>query len=84
MSALPHEEKTELKNPKELEFTVFCIENIAERLEIGGEEVYKLLAEKSDILDNYIIPCYDTLHTQGKEYIVDDIVEYMRESGLLS
>jgi len=70
-------------NNKELEFTVFCIENVAEQLGIGGEEVYKLLTEKSDILDSYVIPCYDTLHTQGKEYIVNDIVDYMKEKKLL-
>ena len=70
-------------NTKELEFTVFCIENVAERLGLNGAEVYKLLVEKSDILENYIVPCYATLHTQGKEYIVNDIVDYMREKCLL-
>ena len=69
-------------NAKELEFAVFCIENIAEYLGLKGEETYILLTEKSDILDNYIIPCFDALHTQGKEYIVNDIVEVMREKGL--
>ena len=71
-------------NTKELEFTVFCIENVAEQLGLSGAEIYKLLAENSDILDNYVIPCYETLHTQGKEYIVNDIVDLMREKGLLS
>ena len=71
-------------NKRELEFVVFCIENIAEYLCLKGDEIYKLLAEKSDILDNYIIPCYDALHTQGKEYIVNDIVEVIREKGLLT
>ena len=70
-------------NARELEFTVFCIENVAERLGAKGDEIYKLLTEKSDILDNYIVPCYDTLHTQGKEYIVNDIVDYMQEKGLV-
>ena len=70
-------------NTKELEFTVFCIENVAEHLGLKGEEIYTLLAVKSDILDNYIIPCYDTLHTQGKEYIVDDIVDCMEEKGFI-
>ena len=69
-------------NNKELLFSVFCIENVAERLGLNGEEIYSILTEKSDILDNYIIPCYDALHTQGKEYIVNDIVEYMQEKGL--
>ena len=68
---------------KELEFTVFCIENVAEYLNLPGDEVYKFLTEKSDILDSYIIPCYDTLHTQGKEYIVNDIVGYMKEKRLV-
>ena len=71
-----------MMNNKELEFAVFCIENTAEYLELKGDDVYKLLTEKSDILDNYIIPCFDALHTQGKEYIVNDIVEIMREKGL--
>jgi len=66
----------------ELEFSVFCIENIADYLGLKGDEVYKLLTEKSDILDNYIIPCFDALHTQGKDYIVNDIIEVMREKGL--
>ena len=70
-------------NKNELKFAVFCIENIAEYLELKGDEIYKLLTEKSDILDNYIIPCYDTLHTQGKEYIVNDIIDFMRERGIL-
>jgi hypothetical protein len=70
-------------NIKELEFAVFCIESVAEHLGLTGGEIYKLLAEKSDILDNYIVGCYAALHTQGKEYIVDDISEFMSEKGLL-
>jgi len=68
---------------KELEFAVFCIENIAEKLGKSGDEVYKMLTEKSDILDSYIIPCYDVLHTQGKNYIVSDILDYMKKRGLI-
>jgi len=67
---------------KQLEFAVFCVENVAEKLGTPGNEVYKLLTEKSDILDNYIIPHYDVLHTQGKNYIVNDILDCLREKGL--
>jgi len=67
---------------KVLDFTVFCIENVAENLGLKSDEIYKLLTEKSDILDSYIIPCYDVLHTQGKEYIVNDIIDLMRERGI--
>lgn len=62
-----------------LEFTIFCIEEVAFRLQIPGEEAYALLATRSDILSSYIIPSYDALHTQSKEYIVDDIISLMRE-----
>ena len=32
------------------------------------------MTEKSDILNSYVIPEYEMLHTQSKEYIVDDII----------
>jgi hypothetical protein len=70
-------------NSNELEFAVFCIENVAEHLGMKGNQVYKLFTENSDILDGYIIPYYGSLHTQGKEYIVNDIVEYMRELEII-
>lgn len=69
---------------KELDFAVFCIENVAEHLRLNGADVYKLLATDSKIFDEYIIENYEVLHTQGKVYIVNDIVEYMREVGLLT
>ena len=62
---------------------IFCIENIAAKLGVSAEKVYDALTEKSDILNDYIIPEYEILHTQGKEYIVDDIIEVMKERGVL-
>ncbi len=71
-----------IKNADELEFAVFCIENIAIRLGKNAEEIYTALTEKSNILSSYIIPEYEILHTQSKDYIVDDIISLMRERGL--
>ena len=34
-------------------------------------------------MDDYIIKCYDVLHTQGKEYLVEDITDYVREKELM-
>ena len=31
----------------------------------------------------YIVPSYDVLHTFSKEYLMDDLVEYMQEKGVL-
>jgi predicted metal-dependent phosphotriesterase family hydrolase len=73
---------TEISNEQSF-FAVFCIESVADELKMSGDIVYKMLAKESDILDNYIIECYDVLHTQGKEYIVDDIISFMKERGVL-
>ena len=64
-------------------FAVFCIEALADELKTTGDKIYPLLADDSDILDAYIVPSYNVLHTQGKEYIVQDLLEHMRERGVL-
>ena len=38
--------------------------------------------EKSNIISNYMVPEYEILHTQSKDYIVDDIIELMNEKGV--
>lgn len=75
-------ENIKIKNSDELEFAVFCIENTAIRIGTNSENVYQALAKKSDILYNYLIPEYDILHTQSKDYIVDDIIEVISERGI--
>lgn len=67
----------------ELEFAIFCIENIAIKLGINANSVYKALTDKSNILDSYIIPEYEVLQPQSKDYIVDDIISLMKEKGVL-
>jgi hypothetical protein len=43
--------------------------------------VYKKLSE-ANAIDGYILPCYDTLHTLGSKYLVEDITELMDERGV--
>ena len=71
-----------IKNSRELEFAVFCIENVAAKLGVNAERVYRAFTEKSDILNGYIVPEYEILHTQSKEYIVDELLEVMKERGV--
>ena len=71
-----------IKNGRELEFVVFCIENIAEKLGVDAERVYQAFAEKSEILNGYIVPEYEVLHTQSREYIVNDLLDVMKERGV--
>ncbi len=65
-----------------LDFSIFCIENLAIHLEASPAAIYDALTNKSDILDSYIIPCWDVLHTQGKSYILDDLESLMKEKGV--
>ncbi|MGP1438241.1 MAG: DUF3791 domain-containing protein [Treponema sp.] len=66
----------------ELEFAIFCIENIAIHLNKNGSEVYKAFTEGSSLLYDYIISNYGVLHTQGKDYIIEDILNVAKELGV--
>ena len=66
---------------KELSFSIFMLYSLADKWKMSPVKVYKIL-NSTGILDNYIIKCYDVLHTQGKEYLVEDITDYVREKGV--
>lgn len=66
---------------KELTFVVFILHALGQHWNMTTPEVYEIL-NTTGILDDYIIKCYDVLHTLGKEYLVDDITEFVREKGI--
>ena len=55
---------------------------MAAKLGVDAEYVYQAFTEKSDILNGYIVPEYEVLHTQSREYIVDEILDVMKERGV--
>lgn len=69
-------------NANNIDFVTYCIGNLSRRLHLPQQEVYRRLRD-SGILHSYIIPSYDVLHTFGKEYLMDDLTDYMREKGVL-
>ena len=71
-----------IKKTRELQFAVFCIENVAANLGVDAERVYQAFTEQSDILNGYIVPEYEVLHTQSREYIIDDLLAVMKERGV--
>lgn len=68
---------------EELLFAIFCIENISSKINKTPKEICNAMMEKTHILQDYILPCYDILHTQGKEYIVNDIVSIMKDKKVI-
>ena len=67
-------------NDDKLYFILFIIHAIAEKYNISPKKVYRILSA-TDIIDNYIVSCYDVLHSMGKLAIVEDIEEYLRNRG---
>lgn len=72
------EKKDKIMNFETLSFTTFCVGSLADALNMSAGEVYSRL-RSSGILSDYIIPSYDVLHTFSKEYIVEDLIGYMKE-----
>ena len=70
-------------SPDPLDFVTYCIGNLSRRLNMSAAEVYRRL-KQSGILTGYIVSSYDVLHTFGKEYLMEDLTEYMREKGVLA
>ena len=57
------------------EFYTYCLENYAIRKQISGMRAWVLFKETG--ADEYVIDNYDLLHTQGMEYVLDDIQRYI-------
>jgi hypothetical protein len=34
---------------------------------------------RTDGIEHFLYPSYQTLHTQGKEYIIDEVLEYIHK-----
>lgn len=67
---------------KVLDFITYCIGQLAYRLQLSPGEIYRRL-KVSGILYEYIVPSYDVLHTFGSRYLMDDLIDFMKEKGVL-
>ncbi len=70
-------------NKDVLEFVTFCIGAVSLSLKMPRNEVYGRL-KRSGILYDYIVPCYNVLHTFSRSYIVDDLTQSMKKKGVLA
>ncbi len=71
----------ELNNEeKVIEFASFCIENFKVKHSITGKEV-AILFRQSGVLE-FIRNGYEMLHTQGKEYILEEIEIFLKNRGI--
>ncbi|MFR7590573.1 MAG: DUF3791 domain-containing protein [Longibaculum sp.] len=69
-----------IKNQDELEFVIFCIENVALKLNKNPKEVFNLFLNTQ--LIDYLTENYEILHSLSKEYIVNDLVDILKKEGV--
>jgi len=60
-------------------FLASCIELYKDEKKISGKEAYNLLHKAGAV--NFIISCWEGLHTTSSEYIIDSIDEYIRNNS---
>ena len=68
-------------NEKEMDFVVYCVENLSNYISEDSVKVFDLLDE-NDLIEGYILKFYDILHTQSKDWIVEDLVEQLENRGV--
>lgn len=66
---------------KTLDFLTYCISKLTRELNLPQNEVYRRLTV-SGILDGYLIPSYDVLHTFGSRYLMDGLTDFMYNVSL--
>ena len=60
---------------EQFDFYTYCLENYAIRKRISGMRAWVIFKESN--ADKYVIDNYDLLHTQGLDYVLDDIQRFI-------
>lgn len=55
-------------------FVASCIESVANKLGVGYREVFERM-DKVEMIDRYIYPCYEQLHTESRKNLTESLVE---------
>lgn len=73
------ENVSERKSPEfdRLAFTVLAIEASAQKMGISPREMRRRL-DKVGLIKSLIQDCYDTLHTESREAVANDVVEALK------
>lgn len=56
-----------------LAFVVSCVESAAEKVGCTGEDMFRRM-DQVRLIDDYLYPCYDVLHTESREAVTDDVL----------
>lgn len=70
-----------MTNKGQLVFAVFLVHALAASWGKTTGETYSIF-KRAGVLENYIVPCYDVLHSLGTNYLIEDITGYVEERGV--
>ena len=57
-------------------FVATCIETTARKLNTTYNEIFQRM-ERVGMIENYIIPNYEPLHSESREVLAERIIEYL-------
>ncbi len=62
------------KDEIEMSFIASCIESVANRLNLDYRDVFERM-DRVGMIDSYIYPCYEQLHTESRENLTTSLIE---------
>ena len=63
------------------EFVIYILHACANKWSQLPSAVYKKLKE-SNCINQLLVPYYDVLHTQGTQFVVSDVEDYLSARGI--
>lgn len=67
-------------NKDSFEFVIYILHACSQKWAKLPSKVYKMLTE-SDCINKLLVPYYVSLHTQGTQYIIGDVEDYLTTRG---
>lgn len=58
-------------------FIASCVENAASVEKISPEEMYERM-RNVNLIEDYILPCYDVLHTESRNNVTQDVLQTLK------
>ncbi|MBQ6769491.1 MAG: DUF3791 domain-containing protein [Bacteroidales bacterium] len=55
-------------------FASSCVEAVARRLQTPATDMYRRM-KQVELFRDLIYPCYESLHTQSREIVTEDVIE---------
>ena len=62
------------KDEIQMGFIASCVESVADRLGVNYLTIFERM-EKVGLIDKYIYPCYEALHSESRENLTQNLIE---------